>query len=134
MARWSETPLSRNDLLWQAKREGAVVSHPCAKNAQGWGTLSRNGAYRNHYRWATRQILWYRQHRTRPCKERKDGAPTVSIQERRVWKTGPPVLGSTMLDAVDPAKLPPPPPADPCTGIKWVPGRNGTTVGVLACQ
>src|ERR1700731_755033 len=57
MARWSETPLSRNDLLWQAKREGAVVSHPCAKNAQGWGTLSRNGAYRNHYRWATRQIL-----------------------------------------------------------------------------
>ena len=90
MARWSETPLSRNDLLWQAKREGAVVSHPCAKNAQGWGTLSRNGAYRNHYRWATRQILWYRQHRTRPCKERKDGAPTVLEREGRTGKMGHP--------------------------------------------
>ena len=38
MVCWWEPPRSRNDLLWQAKREGAVVSHPCAKSAQGWGT------------------------------------------------------------------------------------------------
>ena len=28
------------------------------------------------------QIPWYRQHRTRPCKKRKDGAPAVSLWER----------------------------------------------------
>lgn len=45
------------------------------------------------------------------------------------------MLGSTMLDAVDVAKLPPPP-TDPCmgVGINWVPGPNGITVGVAACQ
>src|SRR5437899_1239241 len=26
---------------------------------------------------------WYRQHRTRPCKKRKSGAPTVSKRERK---------------------------------------------------
>jgi hypothetical protein len=40
------------------------------------------------------------------------------------------MLGSTMLDAVDPAKLPPPPP-DPTLQLNpnpWVPGPNGTLV------
>ena len=36
------------------------------------------------------QILWYRQHRTRPCKERKDGAPTVLEREGRTGKMGHP--------------------------------------------
>jgi hypothetical protein len=29
------------------------------------------------------QTTWYRQHRTRPCKERKDGAPTYQFRERK---------------------------------------------------
>jgi RHS repeat-associated protein len=33
---------------------------------------------------------WYRQHRTRPCKERKNGAPTVPDREGKTRKAGPP--------------------------------------------
>ncbi len=51
------------------------------------------------------------------------------------------MLGSTMIDATSPG-MPlapgPPPPPDPCMGqfmgLNWVPGPNGTTVGVPACQ
>lgn len=46
------------------------------------------------------------------------------------------MLGSTMLDAA--LTNLPPPPTDPCMGqfmgLNWVPGPNGTTVGVPACQ
>lgn len=34
------------------------------------------------------KISWYRQHRTRPCKEHKDGAPTVSEWERKTTAKG----------------------------------------------
>jgi RHS repeat-associated protein len=50
------------------------------------------------------------------------------------------MLGSTMLDAVDPAKLPPPSQNYLCSGdgafmgINWVPGPNGTMSGMVACQ
>lgn len=48
------------------------------------------------------------------------------------------MLGSTLLDAADPSKLPPPPPTDPCMGqfmgLNWVQNSNGVTVGVPACQ
>lgn len=51
------------------------------------------------------------------------------------------MLGSTMIDATSPG-MPlapgPPQPPDPCMGqfmgLNWVPGDNGTTVGVPACQ
>src|SRR5215475_11389388 len=37
-------------------------------------------------------VSWYRQRRTRPCKKRKDGAPTVSKRETGS-KPGPPAPG-----------------------------------------
>jgi RHS repeat-associated protein len=47
------------------------------------------------------------------------------------------MAGSTMIDATSPG-MPlapgPPTPPDPCMGFNWVPGPNGTTVGVPACQ
>jgi RHS repeat-associated protein len=51
------------------------------------------------------------------------------------------IVGATMIDATSPG-MPlapgPPAPPDPCMGnfmgLNWVPGPNGTTVGVPACQ
>jgi hypothetical protein len=40
----------------------------------------------------TMQAAGLRQHRTRSCKKRKDGAPSVSKwEEKQIWKVGPPV-------------------------------------------
>ena len=39
----------------------------------------------------------HRQHRTRSCKKRKDGAPTVSNREELLRKEGPPALRGDML-------------------------------------
>ena len=49
--------------------------------------------------WATRhRISWYRQHRTRPCKTRRSGAPTVSEREsKKLEKAGHPALIPSFL-------------------------------------
>ena len=50
----------------------------------------------------------YKQHRTRPCKDRKSGAPAVPERERKknVGRTGhPPIyslIGSAKLNGLDP--------------------------------
>jgi len=48
----------------------------------------------------------YGQHHTRPCQERKSGAPTVPERERKTWEGGPPAASETK--AMDgPAPHPP---------------------------
>jgi hypothetical protein len=39
------------------------------------------------------ETTWCRQHRTRPCRKRKDGAPTILEREGKTRKGGPPASG-----------------------------------------
>ena len=57
-------------------------SNPALVHCHRSGTEPTTGDARRKCdagRWA--QSSWYRQHRTRPCKKRKDGAPTVPYRE-----------------------------------------------------